>query len=131
MPSLVPKQDLNAAIAANSVGVNISRALGPALGGVIIGVLGIAAPFWINAISNLAVIGGALVTSQGINVQTGTSYTVLTTDAGALIEFNNGGSIAVSVPSAAATGFTSGFAFDVQNLNVGMITLTPAAKTRN
>src|SRR6202167_2402366 len=33
VPQLVPKDDLSAAIAANSVGVNISRALGPALGG--------------------------------------------------------------------------------------------------
>jgi predicted MFS family arabinose efflux permease len=53
---LVPREDLPAAIAANSVGVNISRALGPALGGVIIVALGIAAPFWLNAICNVAVI---------------------------------------------------------------------------
>jgi MFS family permease len=53
---LVPRSDLPAAIAANSVGVNISRALGPALGGLIIVALGIAAPFWLNAICNVAVI---------------------------------------------------------------------------
>jgi predicted MFS family arabinose efflux permease len=53
---LVPKYDLPPAIAANSVGVNISRALGPALGGVIISVYGIVAPFWINAISNLGIV---------------------------------------------------------------------------
>jgi predicted MFS family arabinose efflux permease len=53
---LVPREDLPAAIAANSVGVNISRALGPALGGLIIVALGIAAPFWLNAICNVAVI---------------------------------------------------------------------------
>jgi MFS family permease len=56
VPQLVAKNDLPAAIAINSVGVNISRALGPALGGIIIVALGIAAPFWINAISNVAVI---------------------------------------------------------------------------
>src|ERR1700678_3572956 len=38
VPPLVPKSDLHPAIAANSVGVNISRALGPALGGVTISV---------------------------------------------------------------------------------------------
>ncbi|MGC1448377.1 MAG: MFS transporter [Xanthobacteraceae bacterium] len=53
---LVPREDLPAAIAANSVGINISRALGPALGGLIIVALGIAAPFWLNAICNVAVI---------------------------------------------------------------------------
>jgi MFS family permease len=33
VPQLVPKQDLHPAVAANSVGINVSRALGPALGG--------------------------------------------------------------------------------------------------
>jgi predicted MFS family arabinose efflux permease len=57
VPQLVPKEDLAPAIAANSVGINISRAIGPAIGGVIIIGFGIAAPFWLNAISNLGVIG--------------------------------------------------------------------------
>src|SRR6266516_3332661 len=43
VPRLVPKDDLPAAVAANSVGVNISRALGPALGGVTISGFGIVA----------------------------------------------------------------------------------------
>jgi predicted MFS family arabinose efflux permease/quinol monooxygenase YgiN len=60
VPELVPKHDLASAVASNGVGVNISRAIGPALGGVVIGVMGIAAPFWINAVSNLAVIGALL-----------------------------------------------------------------------
>src|SRR5580692_1717554 len=60
VPQLVPKEDLTSAVAANSVGVNISRALGPALGGAAIAGLGIVSPFWINAISNLAVVGALL-----------------------------------------------------------------------
>jgi MFS family permease len=60
VPQLVPKEDLTSAVAANSVGVNISRAIGPALGGAAIAGLGIVSPFWINAISNLAVIGALL-----------------------------------------------------------------------
>src|SRR5262249_6459429 len=56
-PQLVPREDLQAAIAANSVGFNISRAIGPALGGVAITALGAVAPFWINAISNLGAVG--------------------------------------------------------------------------
>jgi MFS family permease len=60
VPDLVPAQDLMPAVAANSVGINISRAIGPALAGSIIGLMGIAAPFWINAISNLGVIGALL-----------------------------------------------------------------------
>jgi MFS family permease/quinol monooxygenase YgiN len=60
VPQLVPKDDLSPAMAANSVGVNISRAIGPALGGVAITAYGIVAPFWINAISNLAIVGSLL-----------------------------------------------------------------------
>src|SRR5580700_10162364 len=60
VPQLVPKEDLTSAVAANSVGVNISRAIGPALGGAAIVSLGIVSPFWINAISNLGVVGALL-----------------------------------------------------------------------
>ncbi len=45
VPQLVPRQDLPEAVAANGVGVNISRAVGPALGGVMTVALGIAAPW--------------------------------------------------------------------------------------
>ncbi len=60
VPMLVPKPDLPKAVAANSVGVNISRAIGPALGGGLIAVSGIAAPFGINGISNIGTIGALL-----------------------------------------------------------------------
>jgi predicted MFS family arabinose efflux permease/quinol monooxygenase YgiN len=57
VPELVPREDLGSAVAANSVGVNISRAIGPALAGIIVAAIGIAAPFWLVAISNSGVIG--------------------------------------------------------------------------
>jgi MFS family permease len=57
VPLLVPEPALPSAVAVNSVGVNISRVLGPALTGVIIVSLGIAAPFWLDAFSNAGVIG--------------------------------------------------------------------------
>ena len=60
VPMLVPKADLPAAVAANSVGVNISRAIGPALGGGLIALFGIAAPFGINGVSNVGTIGALL-----------------------------------------------------------------------
>jgi len=56
VPQLVPAEDLPAAVAANSVGVNISRAVGPALAGLLIVWMGITAPFWIDAFSNLGTI---------------------------------------------------------------------------
>jgi MFS family permease len=60
VPKLVPAEDLAPAVAANSVGFNVSRAVGPALGGAVIAALGIAAPFWLNAISNLATVGALI-----------------------------------------------------------------------
>ena len=60
VPQLVPKRDLAPAVAANSVGINISRAVGPAFAGIIIAAFGIAAPFWLNAVSNLGIIGALL-----------------------------------------------------------------------
>jgi MFS family permease len=56
VPLLVPTKALSSALATNSVGVNISRVLGPALAGIVILSLGIAAPFWLDAVSNLGVI---------------------------------------------------------------------------
>jgi MFS family permease len=57
VPQLVPREDLQPAVAMNSVGVNISRALGPALGGMLTAAGGLAVPFWVNAFSNLGTIG--------------------------------------------------------------------------
>lgn len=52
VPELVPWKDLPAAVTANSAGVNVSRAVGPALAGAMVGPLGIASPFVVNAVSN-------------------------------------------------------------------------------
>ena len=57
---LVPKPDLPSAIAVNSAGINVSRAIGPALGGALVAALGIAAPFWFDAFSNIGVIAGLI-----------------------------------------------------------------------
>jgi MFS family permease len=59
-PLLVPRQELEGAIAANSVGYNLSRAVGPALGGAVIALLGVAAPLWIFGASNLGMIAALL-----------------------------------------------------------------------
>jgi len=58
---LVPGPALSSAIAINSLGINISRVIGPAITGVIILGLGIAAPFWLDAFSNAGVIAVLLL----------------------------------------------------------------------
>ena len=60
VPMLVPKPDLPNAVAANSAGINVSRAVGPALGGAVLGAFGVAAPFWVNAVSNFGAIGALI-----------------------------------------------------------------------
>lgn len=59
-PGLVPREDLEAALAANSIGYNLSRAVGPALAGRMILLLGVAAPFWGFALANAASVAGLM-----------------------------------------------------------------------
>jgi MFS family permease len=56
MPELVPKEELPGAIALNSMGFNLARAVGPALGGVVVAAIGAGAAFILNAISFVAVL---------------------------------------------------------------------------
>jgi MFS family permease len=60
IPRLVDKQHLQPAVALHAVGMNISRAIGPAIAGTIIIAFGVAWPFLINAVSFLAVIAALL-----------------------------------------------------------------------
>ncbi|MGB6415137.1 MAG: MFS transporter [Pseudolabrys sp.] len=60
VPQLVPREQLQPAVALNSVGLNVSRAVGPALAGIIIAAWGLAAPFWINAVTTLGVIAALI-----------------------------------------------------------------------
>ncbi|MEO0762915.1 MAG: MFS transporter, partial [Pseudomonadota bacterium] len=56
VPRLVPRSELGAAIALNSMGINVSRAIGPALAGFLIVAVGIAAPFLVNALSVVGIV---------------------------------------------------------------------------
>jgi MFS family permease len=56
IPELVPREELPAAVALNSVGFNIARAVGPALGGIVMAAAGAGAVFMANAVSFLGVI---------------------------------------------------------------------------
>src|SRR5258708_1838044 len=56
IPELVPRTELAAAVALNSVGFNIARAIGPAFGGIVMAASNAGVVFLLNAISFLAVI---------------------------------------------------------------------------
>jgi len=64
VPSLVPKSQLQSAIALNSMGINISRAIGPALAGLLITAVSLAAPFAVNAASHVVIIVALLLWKQ-------------------------------------------------------------------
>jgi MFS family permease len=56
VPDLVPREQIPAGVALNSAGFNVSRAVGPALGGLIVGGLGASWAFALNAVSFLGVV---------------------------------------------------------------------------
>ncbi len=55
-PELVPKEDLSPALALNGIEFNLARAVGPALGGLIIAIAGVGTVFLLNVLSFLGVI---------------------------------------------------------------------------
>jgi MFS family permease len=56
VPELVPRSELPTAVSLNSVAFNIARAVGPALGGMVVAALGSWAVFLLNSISFVGVI---------------------------------------------------------------------------
>src|SRR6185436_465232 len=56
IPDLVERQELPSAIALNATGFNVARAVGPALGGLVVAAAGPAAVFLLNAVSFLGVL---------------------------------------------------------------------------
>ena len=59
-PKLVRKEDLDSAIAINNTSYSVSRAVGPALGGLAIAALSINVPFWCYCAGNLAIVAAVL-----------------------------------------------------------------------
>lgn len=59
-PLQVPRQELRAAIALSSMGMNVARAIGPALGGAIIAASSVAVTFYLDALTYLFVIAALL-----------------------------------------------------------------------
>ena len=60
VPELVPRNALRSAVALNSLGVNISRAVGPAIGGLLLAAFGAAVTYGVDLASYVLVIGALL-----------------------------------------------------------------------
>jgi hypothetical protein len=77
---------------------------------------------------------------QGVNAQTGTTYTIATTDPGQLITCSNASAITVTVPQDSAVTFAIGKWCEIIQLGAGQVTVsagsgatlraTPTAKAR-
>jgi MFS family permease len=59
-PELVPRSDIKGAVALNSLGINIARSIGPALGGFLLAGFGAAAVYGLDVLTYILV-GGALL----------------------------------------------------------------------
>jgi len=69
-----------------------------------------------------------LQTLLGVTPVTTTTYTVLASDMGKIVYFNNAAAIAVTLPTSGAAGFESYKCFNVTNIvGAGTATLTPAS----
>lgn len=73
VPELVPKQDLKGAVALNSLGINISRAIGPAVGGLLLAWFGAAFTYGIDVISYIFVIAALIWWRRAPDVDDGLS----------------------------------------------------------
>ena len=56
VPDLVPPEDMPAAIALNSIAINVSRAIGPAIAGVLVAAVGAWLVFMLNALSYIGIL---------------------------------------------------------------------------
>ncbi|MPR07382.1 MFS transporter [Microvirga tunisiensis] len=59
-PELVPRSDLKGAVALNSLGINIARSIGPALGGFLLAFAGAAAVYGLDVLTYVLVAGALL-----------------------------------------------------------------------
>ncbi len=75
VPELVPRSELKSAVALNSLGINIARAVGPAAGGLLLASFGAAAAYGLDVLSYAFVIAALLwwkrprAESNGLNEQ--------------------------------------------------------------
>jgi len=60
VPELVEKKDLKSAVALNSLGINIARAVGPALGGLLLAAVGAAVAYGVDVLTYVFVIAALL-----------------------------------------------------------------------
>ena len=61
VPLLVPREELQAAVALNAATMNLTQVLGPSLGGILVGVLHVSGCLLVNTLSFVAILGALLL----------------------------------------------------------------------
>ena len=69
----------------------------------------------------------AAIWSDDVNAQTGTSYTLLLTDAGKQVTMTNSAASVLTIPPNASVAFDIGTRIQVIQLGAGAVTLTPGS----
>lgn len=69
----------------------------------------------------------SLSTTQTINAQTGTSYTLVLTDAGKFVTMTNAAASTLTVPPNSSVAFPVGTVIEGAQLGAGQVTLTPGS----
>jgi len=57
IPALVPPAELQAGVALNAAGMNLTQVIGPSLGGVLLGIVGVSGCLALNSVSFLGILG--------------------------------------------------------------------------
>ena len=64
---------------------------------------------------------------NGLNDQTGTTYTLVLTDAGKTVTLNNASAVTVTVPTNASVAYETGTVIEFTNKGAGIVTISPAS----
>lgn len=83
---------------------------------------------WPNASLNVADrIDAVSYAGNGLNAQTGTTYTLVVGDAGKTITLNNAGAVAVTLPQDSVANLPTGAVVNFYNLGAGTVTISAGA----
>jgi hypothetical protein len=72
---------------------------------------------------------GSWATTQVVNTQTGTTYTLLAADLGKMVTLNNASAVTVTVGT--SLGFSAGQSIDLMSLGAGIVTIAAGGATLN
>jgi hypothetical protein len=70
---------------------------------------------------------GGFGTTQTINAQTGTTYSLVSGDVGKLVTLNNGSAITLTINT--STGLSAGQRIDLSQLGAGQVTISASGTT--